>query len=73
MSALELADISNVSAGTIRNLERSDEAIKKASLDTVSKIKAALEKKGIKFLNPSEQEDGSLSGYGVRYFPKSKD
>jgi hypothetical protein len=48
-------------------LTKTDEnAIKKANNDTITKIKEALEDKGIKFLSPKER--GSLDGVGVRLF-----
>jgi transcriptional regulator with XRE-family HTH domain len=69
LSALELAEIADVNAGTVRNLENSDDAIEKAEMKTIKKIKSTLEERGIKFLSPSEV-DGILTGAGIRYFPK---
>lgn len=66
LSALELSDIADVNPGTVRNLENSDDAIEKAEMKTIKKIKSALEERGIKFLNPSENAPGA----GIRYFPR---
>lgn len=67
ISQLELAVLANVHMQTIQKVEKSDAELKKAEFDTVSKIKTALEDKGIKFLSPAEK--GSIAGMGLRYFP----
>lgn len=65
MSQLELSEISGLSLPTIIRLETEEIGIKKANIETVMKIKEALEDRGIKFLPPKEK--GSLNGVGVRF------
>ncbi len=62
----ELAVITGISLSTIKRLELEGDGIERASQITIKKIKIALEKKGIQFLQP--KEDGSINGIGVRYF-----
>ncbi len=63
----ELAEISGLSAGTIKILETDQLALENANQKTIRKIRTALETKGIKFLAP--KEENSLAGIGLRYFP----
>ncbi len=62
----ELAKISDISSFTIKKMEISQENLDNANQKTVKKIKNALEKRGIRFLQP--KENGGISGIGVRYF-----
>jgi predicted transcriptional regulator len=62
----ELAKISYVSSFTIKKMEISQENLDNANQKTVKKIKNALEKKGIRFLQSKENE--GINGIGVRYF-----
>ena len=61
ISQSELALACGLSLQTIRNFENSDEAIKKASFNTIEKIKEAIESKGVNFLDSNTSE-----GVGVR-------
>ncbi len=67
ITAAELAEITGLALITIQRMESNNEFLQKASMETVSKIKNALEKKGIKFLAPQEKD--KIDGVGVRYFP----
>ncbi len=63
----ELAEMSGLSSRTIKVLETDQDALESANQKTIKKIKSALEERGIKFLNP--KEENSIDGIGVRYFP----
>ena len=65
MSQLELSELAGLSLPTIIRLEAGKDGIKKANIETVMKIKEALEERGIKFLLPKEK--GVLNGVGVRF------
>lgn len=64
MSQAELSLKTGVSLQTIKNYENSDDAIKKASISTIEKIKTVLEDKGVKFV--LVREDGKILEAGVR-------
>jgi transcriptional regulator with XRE-family HTH domain len=69
MSQSELAKETGLSLQTIVRLESDEESIKKASLDTIIKIRNVLKEKGIKFIAP--RDDKTLNGVGVRLFTES--
>ena len=71
MSQTDLAKETGLSLQTITRLESDEEAIKKASLDTIMKIRNVLREKGIKFIAPRSNE--SLNGVGVRLFTEKED
>ena len=60
ISQLQLGKLAGLHFKTIHNLENSDKRIKKASLETIEKIKNGLDKKGIKFLFPEEGVGGII-------------
>ena len=66
LSQSELARLADLSPQTITTLEKNDEAIEKAAVQTIMKIKNIFENNGIKFLEP---ETDTTSGIGIRYFP----
>jgi len=65
----ELSSLSGVSIATIQNIENDEEKWKVASMQTIQRIQAALESKGIKFLQ--SKDNNSLNGIGVRLFIKT--
>ena len=65
ISQLELAMATKLSLPTIKNLESDDDAINRANLLTVKKIKEALEERGIKFTFHKGDGD-QISEIGVR-------
>ena len=57
LSVFELADLAGVSSSTIKRLESlTDDTMPRA--DTVSKVQAALEAKGIEFLGTADDSPG---------------
>ena len=57
LSVFELADLAGVSSSTIKRLESlTDDTMPRA--DTVSKVQAALEAHGIKFLGTADDSPG---------------
>ncbi len=64
----DLAEITGLSTSTIKRLESDDKQIKLASIETLERIKTALEDRGIKFLTGRE-EDKPNEGFGLRFFP----
>ncbi len=57
LSVFELADLAGVSSSTIKRLESlTDHTMPRA--DTVSKVQAALEAKGIEFLGTADDSPG---------------
>jgi len=68
MSQLELAIITGLNISTIRKIEKNDQCLRSANFDTVSKVKEALETRGVKFLNATE--DDNIGGIGVRLYLK---
>lgn len=67
ISQVELSVESGLSLQTIKNLEKDDEAIKKASLMTLEKIKSTLESKGVRFTFSKEKdESGKFLEIGVK-------
>jgi transcriptional regulator with XRE-family HTH domain len=67
ISQVELSVESGLSLQTIKNLEKDDEAIKKASLMTLEKVKTTLEKKGVRFTFSKEKdESGKFLEIGVK-------
>lgn len=64
----DLAEITGLSTSTIKRLEGDDNQIKIASIETLEKIKTALEDRGIKFL-PAKEADKPNEGFGLRIFP----
>lgn len=64
ISQIELSAESGLGLQTIKNLEKDDAAIGKASNNTVKKIRECLENKGIKFT--FIKEDGQISEAGVK-------
>jgi len=71
MSQTDLAKETGLSLQTIVRLESDEENIKKASLDTVMRIRNVLKEKGIKFIAP--KNDQTLNGVGVRLFTEKED
>jgi len=71
ITAAELAEMTGLALITIQRMESNNEFLKKASMETVNKIKDALEKKGIKFLSPQEKDN--IDGVGTRYFPSQNE
>ena len=69
MSALELSVTAGLALKTVQNIERSNKSLRKANFETICKIKAVLEQKGIKFIDP-DQKDG-IAGLGIKYYPVS--
>ena len=65
LSQTELAKLANLSPQTITTLEKNDEAIEKAAVQTITKIKNIFENNGIKFLYPKEEK--SINGIGIEY------
>jgi transcriptional regulator with XRE-family HTH domain len=65
MSQLELSLETGLSLPTIKNIETEDEAIKKAKFSSITKIKEALEAKGIEFIF-NKDESGKISEVGVK-------
>jgi transcriptional regulator with XRE-family HTH domain len=59
MSQLELSNETGISINTISKIEKSQESMEKSGMETINKIKKALESRGIKFL-PSKEEDGKI-------------
>jgi transcriptional regulator with XRE-family HTH domain len=57
VSQLELAAETGLGLNTIKNLELSDEAIKKANWATIEKIIKALENKGVRFTFSKEKDE----------------
>jgi hypothetical protein len=70
ISQVEVSKETEISLNTIYRLESDPEAVGKANMANIKKIKVFFEKRGIKFLPPSEP-DGT--GEGVRYFPNRKE
>lgn len=67
ISQVELAAESGLSLQTIKNLEQDEEAVKKASLMTVEKIKNTLENKGVRFTFSKERDEkGGFLEVGVK-------
>lgn len=64
MSQVELAANAGISLQTIKNLEKDDKLLSKASSITIEKIKEALENKGVRFT--ISKEDGKISEVGVK-------
>jgi transcriptional regulator with XRE-family HTH domain len=71
MNQAELAELTGISVQTIVRLESDENAAKKASLDTLMKIKNVFKEKGVKFIAP--KNDDSLNGVGVRLFTEKED
>jgi transcriptional regulator with XRE-family HTH domain len=59
MSQLELSNQTGISINTISKIEKSQESMEKSGMETINKIKKALESRGIKFL-PLKEEDGKV-------------
>ena len=57
MSVFDLADISNLSSSTIKRLEAENSGILPRD-STISRIKLALESRGIEFLGTPEKDPG---------------
>jgi len=70
MSQAELSKLTGISVQTIVRLESNEEAVKKAGLDTLVKIRNILKEKGVKFIAPKSDE--SLNGVGVRLFTEKE-
>lgn len=67
ISQVELASLSGLALQTIKNFEQSDEAIKKAFLANVEKIKSTLENKGVRFTFSKERDErGNFLEVGVK-------
>lgn len=67
ISQVELAADSGLSLQTIKNLEKNEESVKKASLLTIEKIKNTLESKGIRFTFSKERDEkGRIVEIGVK-------
>ena len=64
----QLADLAKLSPLTITNIEKSDKSLESASFATISKIKNALEDKGIEFIEPDNPRQ-NINGFGVKYYP----
>ncbi|MDA0902566.1 MAG: helix-turn-helix transcriptional regulator [Proteobacteria bacterium] len=61
----ELAAMTGISVITIKRMEKSDDAIERANLKTLKKIKTTFESLGIEFLYP--ETEGSDVGVGIKY------
>jgi transcriptional regulator with XRE-family HTH domain len=66
ISQAELAMATGLSLPTIKGLEAEDEAIEKANLATIRKVKEALEIRGIKFTFSKGGEGDQISEVGVK-------
>lgn len=67
ISQIELAADSGLSLQTIKNLEKDEEAVRKANLATVEKIKNTLENRGVRFTFSKERdESGKFLEIGVK-------
>lgn len=67
ISQVELAAESGLSLQTIKNLEQNEEAVKKASLLTIEKVKNTLENKGVRFTFSKERDEkGKFLEIGVK-------
>ncbi len=71
MSQIELANITGLHYVTIQKIEKDEKRLRRVEAGTINKIKNALEERGIKFLNPTEQN--SIYGIGIRYCPTEAD
>ena len=72
MSRVDLCDATNLSLKTIQRLEEDENELQKANLTTIKKIKNYFASRGIKFLFPKDENDGTKEGIGIRYY-ESKD
>jgi transcriptional regulator with XRE-family HTH domain len=66
ISQAELALASGLSLPTVKHLESDDEAINRANLMTVRKIKEVLEGRGIKFTFSKDSDRNQISEIGVK-------
>lgn len=66
MSQAELAEQTGLSIPTVKALESDDEAIEKANMSTIKKIKETYEERGIKFTFSKDPDGGQVGEVGVR-------
>jgi len=67
ISQVELSASAGLSLQTLKNFEKNDEAIKKASLMNLEKIKTDLESRGVRFTFSKEKdEQGRYLEIGVK-------
>lgn len=66
MSQTELHRETGISINTISKIEKSEENLRKSGFGTIEKIKKALEDRGIKFIQPKE-ENGKTT-VGLKYY-----
>ena len=72
ISQAELALATGLSLPTIKNLENGDEAIEKANLLTIKKIKEAFEERGINFNFYKDSDNKQINEIGVSFLlPKN--
>jgi transcriptional regulator with XRE-family HTH domain len=61
ISQVELSLESALSLQTIKNFEKDDEAIRKASFMTLEKVKTTLENRGVRFTFSKERDESGKS------------
>ena len=68
ISRIELGFESKVSYKTLHRIEEDEEYLNKATMSTINKLRNYFKSRGIKFLQPEDEDE--ISGIGIRYYPK---